>query len=224
MENKINIEIDDNSGQVASTVQGDQIQINNNYFSIPSKALKNYDKEILVHKIHFTRQVRITLFLIFFSIFLCSILFFLFPYFISVAEDGKKIINFNKFLITAFMLLIICFAFYVLISVAYTEYNTLKLKIENDKLILSSKRNEPKILEYENIRSFRLEKNILGFDTNFFIYKVNEIEPYMSFKIISIHTLIAIEELLKHQINESIKNNKKFCNYNLNPYQNNRLK
>ncbi|WP_026803733.1 hypothetical protein [Aliarcobacter lanthieri] len=192
-------------GQIAQTVQGNQIQINNNYFSIPSKALKNYDKEILVHKIHFTSQVRITLLLIFFSIFICSILFFLFPYFISVAEDGKKIIHFNKFLITAFMLLIICFAFYVLMNLVYTEYNTLKLKIENDKLILSSKSNKPKILEYGNIRSFRLEKNILGFDTNFFIYRVNEIEPYMSFKIISIHTLIAIEELLKYQINEAIK-------------------
>ena len=32
-------------GQIAQTVQGNQVQINSTYLSIPSKSLKDYDKD-----------------------------------------------------------------------------------------------------------------------------------------------------------------------------------
>ena len=44
-----NIEIDNNNGQVAGTVQGDQNQINNNYsLNTFNKPLKNYNEPIKV--------------------------------------------------------------------------------------------------------------------------------------------------------------------------------
>ncbi len=175
----------------------------------PIKLLKNYDGEIAVQKISFTRQDKMTLFVILFSIFIIIISAILFPYFIVIMEDGTKIINIIDFLISTFMLLIICFAFYMLIYISIDYKNTSKLRLKNNQLSLIFKENVSKEIKYKDIRFFRLEKNILGFGTNFFIYKINEIEPYLSFRIVSVHAVIAVEELLNYirskEIDELIK-------------------
>ena len=45
-----------------------------------------------------------------------------------------------------------------------------------------------------------------GFSYQFFIYEDDELEPKIKFSTTSIHTAIAIEELLKFKINEATKN------------------
>lgn len=175
----------------------------------PIKPLKNYDDEISVQKISFTRQNKMTLFVVLSSLFIIFISAILFPHFIYIMEDGTKIINIIGFFISIFMLLTICFAFYMLISIFIDNKNSSKLTLKNDQLTLIFKKNVLKSIKYKDIRLFKLEKNILGFGTNFFIYKINEIEPYLSFRIVSVHTVIAVEELLNYirskEIDELIK-------------------
>mgnify|MGYP003464687450 FL=1 len=67
---KNNIEIHNNSGQVADTVQGNQIQINNTYLSIPSKSLKDYDKDIFVQSGILAKQTKKALAIFVFSLYL----------------------------------------------------------------------------------------------------------------------------------------------------------
>ena len=110
----------------------------------PIKLLKNYDGEIAVQKISFTRQDKMTLFVILFSIFIIIISAILFPYFIVIMEDGTKIINIIDFLISTFMLLIICFAFYMLIYISIDYKNTSKLRLKNNQLSLIFKENVSK--------------------------------------------------------------------------------
>ena len=58
LKNKNSIEVDDNTGQIASTVQGNQIQ--NNYFEHRSFIpLTNYDKNINARFIKYTRREKI---------------------------------------------------------------------------------------------------------------------------------------------------------------------
>ena len=72
-----------------------------------------------------------------------------------------------------------------------------KLILEDSKLILNSEE-----IDFINIRSFFKEKFIFSYQ--FFIYEEDKIEPKIKFRITSIHTAIAIEELLKHRINDKI--------------------
>lgn len=77
-----------------------------------------------------------------------------------------------------------------------------KLILEDSKLILNSEE-----IYFINIRSFFKEKFI--FNYQFFIYEENKIKPKIKFSTTSIHTAIAVEELLKFKINEAIKLEKK---------------
>ena len=45
-------------GQIAQTVQGNQVQINSTYLSIPSKSLKDYDKDIFVQSGILAKQTK----------------------------------------------------------------------------------------------------------------------------------------------------------------------
>lgn len=188
-------------GQIAQTVKGNQIQIINNYFSIPSKALKDYDKDISVQSGIFTNQKKKLLIALIFAL-----LFLFIGWFLSYYKTETGEIRIYSFIPHSMVVSIFFILVYFLIFLFVYYINRAILKIENDKLTLFLKlKKELKIIEYKDIRGYLIEKDFLGFGASFFIYKVNEIEPYMSFKIISIHTLIAIEELLKHQINEAIK-------------------
>ena len=60
---------------------------------------------------------------------------------------------------------------------------------------------ELKEINFIDIRSFLKEKDLLGHQ--FFIYKKNKINPYIKFSVSSIHTAIAIEELLKYNIGKA---------------------
>ena len=85
--------------------------------------------------------------------------------------------------------------------------DNLKLILENDKLILEHENGKKEEIYFINIRSFLKEKFI--FNYQFFIYQEDEIEPKIKFSITTIHTAIAIEELLQFKINEVIKQNEK---------------
>ncbi|WP_323669291.1 hypothetical protein [Aliarcobacter butzleri] len=184
-------------GQIAQTVQGNQIQIINNYFSIPSKALKDYDKDIFVQSGVLTSQKKKLLIALIFGLLFLSIGYFL-PFYKT--ETGEIIIN--SFIFYSLVIILICS---IIFSLVY-YINRAKLKIENDKLTLFLWwKKKHKIIEYKDIRGYLIEKNFLDLGANFFIYKIDEINPFIRFNVTSIHEMIAIEELLKHQINEAIK-------------------
>ncbi|MDN5104136.1 hypothetical protein O8C79_02360 [Aliarcobacter butzleri] len=203
---KNNIKIDNNSGQVAGTVQGDQNQINNNYFSIPCKALKNYDKDISVQSGIFTNQKKKLLIALIFAL-----LFLFIGWFLSYYKTETGEIRIYSFILHSMVVSIFFTLVYFLIFSFVYYINRAILKIENDKLTLFLElKKELKIIEYKDIRGYLIEKNFLNLGANFFIYKIDEINPFIRFNVTSIHEMIAIEELLKHQMNETIKkeNNK----------------
>ena len=184
-------------GQIAQTVQGNQIQIINNYFSIPSKALKDYNKDISIQSGIFTNQKKKLLIALIFALFFLFIGYFLRYY---KTETGEIIIY--SFIFYSLVIILICS---IIFSLVY-YINRAKLKIENDKLTLFLWwKKKHKIIEYKDIRGYLIEKNFLDLGANFFIYKIDEINPFIRFNVTSIHEMIAIEELLKHQINEAIK-------------------
>ncbi|MCG3671929.1 hypothetical protein [Aliarcobacter butzleri] len=95
------------------------------------------------------------------------------------------------------------------------------LIIENNKLILKTvdrnkiekiifklfkMKNKQEEIYFKDIHSFLKEKDLLGYQ--FFIYTKDKIEPKFGFAFFSIHEAIAIEELLKHEIDEAIKKEK----------------
>ena len=77
-------------------------------------------------------------------------------------------------------------------------------KLSNNKLILEHENGKKEEIYFINIRSFLKEKFIFSYQ--FFIYEDDELEPKIKFSTTSIHTAIAIEELLKFKINEATKN------------------
>ena len=82
--------------------------------------------------------------------------------------------------------------------------DNLKLILDNNKLILEHDNGKKEEIYFINIRSFLKEKFIFSYQ--FFIYEDDELEPKIKFSTTSIHTAIAIEELLKFKINEATKN------------------
>ena len=73
--------------------------------------------------------------------------------------------------------------------------DNLKLILYNNKLILEHENGKKEEIYFINIRSFLKEKFIFSYQ--FFIYEDDELEPKIKFSTTSIHTAIAIEELLK---------------------------
>lgn len=180
-------------GQIAQTVQGNQIQINNNYslntFNYPPK---KFPKDgIQTRFIFHTLRDKIT-----YSVFL------IIPILIVAIAILKLDANYLKWS----MLYIILFVIYF-ISLTYFSIKKFEviLKIEDDKLILNSIKDETKNKEIllKDIHSFLKEKDLLGYQ--FFIYAKDEINPKFGFAFFSIHETIAVEELLKHEIDEAIK-------------------
>ena len=184
LNDKNNIEIDDNSGQVAGTVQGNQIQ--NNYFGYRSFIpLTNYDKNINARFIKYTRRekiensLKITIPMLIIAIWINNLAGSLF--FIS--------------------LFAICFYFIIFFQIkkdkAYIKIN------ENSLIFTRIKTQEIIEINFEDIRSFAMEWDFMGYQ--FYIYPINEIEPKIQFSVDKIHIKLAIEELLPNKIN----NNKK---------------
>ena len=184
LKNKNSIEVDDNTGQLAGTVQGNQIQ--NNYFGYRSFIpLTNYDKNINARFIKYTRRekiensLKITIPMLIMAIWINNLVSSLF--FIS--------------------LFAICFYFIIFFQIkkdkAYIKIN------ENSLIFTRIKTQEIIEINFEDIRSFSTEWDFMGYQ--FYIYPKNEIEPKIQFSVDKIHIKLAIEELLPHKIN----NNKK---------------
>ena len=184
LKNKNSIEVDDNTGQIASTVQGNQIQ--NNYFLYRSFIpLTNYDKNINARFIKYTRRekiensLKITIPMLIIAIWINNLAGSLF--FIS--------------------LFAICFYFIIFFQIkkdkAYIKIN------ENSLIFTRIKTQEIIEINFEDIRSFAMEWDFMGYQ--FYIYPINEIEPKIQFSVDKIHAKLAIDELLSYKIN----NNKK---------------
>ena len=184
LKNKNSIEVDDNTGQLAGTVQGNQIQ--NNYFGYRSFIpLTNYDKNINARFIKYTRRekiensLKITIPMLIMAIWINNLAGSLF--FIS--------------------LFAICFYFIIFFQIkkdkAYIKIN------ENSLIFTRIKTQEIIEINFEDIRSFAMEWDFMGYQ--FYIYPKNEIEPKIQFSVDKIHIKLAIEELLPYKIN----NNKK---------------
>ena len=76
------------------------------------------------------------------------------------------------------------------------------LKLEKEKMIFDFGKEKEEI-KFDDIRSLRKEKNSFGY--SFYIYKKTELYPTVSFYLESIDVSLAIDELITHKINESIK-------------------
>ena len=184
LKNKNSIEVDDNTGQIASTVQGNQIQ--NNYFGYRSFIpLTNYDKNINARFIKYTRREKIE-----------NSLKIIIPMFIMSIWINN--LAGSLFFISLFA---ICFYFIIFFQIkkdkAYIKIN------ENSLIFTRIKTQEIIEINFEDIRSFAMEWDFMGYQ--FYIYPKNEIEPKIQFSVDTIHAKLAIDELLSYKIN----NNKK---------------
>lgn len=174
-------------GQIAQNVVGNQIQ--NNFYSHNTfnKPLKNYKETIEVSsKSVFDKNS-------FYSkwLFICLVL------------CGALVVSFliskDLYLPSIIFIIFIVFLCYKLYKYGLiSNKDNSKLILEDSKLILNSEE-----IDFINIRSFLMEKNIFSYQ--FFIYEIDKIEPKIKFSTISIHTAIAIEELLKYRINKAIE-------------------
>ena len=184
IKNKNSIEVDDNRGQLAGTVQGNQIQ--NNYFLYRSFIpLTNYDKNINARFIKYTKKekiensLKITIPMLIMAIWINNLAGSLF--FIS--------------------LFAICFYFIIFFQIkkdkAYIKIN------ENSLIFTRIKTQEIIEINFEDIRSFNTEWDFMGYQ--FYIYPINEIEPKIQFSVDTIHIKLAIEELLPYKINNNEK-------------------
>ena len=184
IKNKNSIKVDDNRGQVAGTVQGNQIQ--NNYFGYRSFIpLTNYDKNINARFIKYTRREKIE-----------NSLKIIIPMFIMSIWINN--LAGSLFFISLFA---ICFYFIIFFQIkkdkAYIKIN------ENSLIFTRIKTQEIIEINFEDIRSFSTEWDFMGYQ--FYIYPKNEIEPKIQFSVDTIHAKLAIDELLSYKIN----NNKK---------------
>ena len=186
-------------GQIAQTVQGNQIQINNTYLSIPSKSLKDYDKDIFVQSGILAKQTKKAL-----AIFVSTLYLILVSSLFSAFKTEISEIELKYFIFYVYLFIMISLIFFSIIYLFVYYKNRAILKIENDKLTLSVERKKELILiEYKDIRGYLIEKNFLDLGANFFIYKINELNPSMTFQVVSVHQIIAIEELLKNKLIET---------------------
>ena len=195
-------------GQIAQTVQGNQVQINSTYLSIPSKSLKDYDKDIFVQSGILAKQTKKAL-----AIFVSTLYLILVSSLFSAFKTEIGEIELKYFIFYVYLFIMISLIFFSIIYLFVYYKNRAILKIENDKLTLSVERKKELILiEYNDIRGYLIEKNFLDLGANFFIYKINELNPSMKFQVVSVHQIIAIEELLKNKLIETKYNEKMLKN------------
>ena len=195
-------------GQIAQTVQGNQVQINSTYLSIPSKSLKDYDKDIFVQSEILAKQTKKAL-----AIFVFSLYLILVSSLFSAFKTEISEIELKYFIFYVYLFIMISLIFFSIIYLFVYYKNRAILKIENDKLTLSLEwKKELILIEYKYIRGYLIEKNFLNLGANFFIYKINELNPSMKFQVVSVHQIIAIEELLKNKLIETKYNEKMLKN------------
>ena len=202
LNDKNNIEIDDNSGQVAGTVQGNQIQINN-YSKKTFKSLLNYNKEIKIKEQLTTKQERKVIFRT------LLVTAFILPILVMYALGDNFISEVFKNYIYAYIPFFIFFIIFV--SPFYYIPSLIskrgKLKVDNDNLVFNFSKKDTQIIYFKDIRSYIKESTSLGF--SFFIYPLNDIYPIVSFYVENIHEVDAIDTLLTNRINDYIEKEEK---------------
>ena len=202
-------------GQIAQTVQGNQVQINSTYLSIPSKSLKDYDKDIFVQSGILAKQTKKAL-----AIFVSTLYLILVSSLFSAFKTEIGEIELKYFIFYVYLFIMISLIFFSIIYLFVYYKNRAILKIENDKLTLSLEwKKELILIEYKYIRGYLIEKNFLDLGANFFIYKINELNPSMTFQVVSVHQIIAIEELLKNKLIETKYNEKMLKNLKKKTYK-----
>ena len=165
-----------------------QIGIQNNKYytySTFNQPLKNI-KKIKTKRIYNTIKERLFIIIFFPTVFVISTFYFY--------------REFNIFTNSKFILFIL--ASIIVLIYAINKKRESTLIIEDDKLILEEKDKINYEIEFKNIRSFLKQKSLTSY--HFFIYEKTKIEPVFGFTFSSIHAAIAIEELLKHKIQEAI--------------------
>ena len=196
------------SGQKIDSVSNSNVannvntQIQNNYsLNTFNKPIKNYKKPIDVKsKTIFDKNS-------FYSI-LCIKMIFAFNLIVVLPLIYYFLTNDKDITLTSISIIYLIFIFYI--GYKFFRYflnfnsDNLKLILDNNKLILVHENGKEEEIYFINIRSFLKEKFIFSYQ--FFIYEDDELEPKIKFSTTSIHTAIAIEELLKFKINEATKN------------------
>ena len=193
------------NSNVAQDVQN-QIKTQNNFFNSYKtfKPLVNYKNKINVRK-----QITDNQNMIFygFAIYLFVIVILLilksFPNFFSTNFPTFNIFS-ESFISWSILIIILIISFFTL-SIIRRQGN---LKIEENKITIKfnfyNKKEQTKYnegVEYINIRSILKQKTIAGYAI--FICKIDELEPYIQFNVDSIHTALAIEELIISKISKA---------------------
>ena len=184
--------IEDNHGQIAQNVSGDQIykQINNFYSSIIFKSLQI--KNELKIKVFHNFINKIDLSRLIFSAFLSS--FFVVLFFIYYLGFEPNIIEFLQSVVFVFFILSI---FFTAILFFMRYFPALYLVIHKNKIELKQKNKEVTI-KYDEIRSILKMKDLVGY--SIYIYKKDELYPYISFNTECIHTANALEQLIINKV------------------------
>ena len=127
-----------------------------------------------------------------FLVFLMSIL-----YLFDLKILGFKL-DFQNFIILVSYIIFLLISFFTFSIIL----NKCELKIEKNKILIKFRKNQKEI-EYSEIRSILKQTTITGYVL--YISKENSIQPYLQFNVDSIHTALAIEQLIVSKITE-IKN------------------
>jgi len=186
--------IEDNHGQIAQNVSGDQIykQINNFYSSIIFKSLQIKKDELKIRVFH-NYINKIDLSRLIFSAFLSS--FFVVGFFIYYIGFEPNIIEFLQSVVFVFFILSI---FFTAILFFMRYFPSLHLIIHQDSTGLEQKNKEDIIIKYDEIRSILKMKDLVGY--SIYIYKKDELYPYISFNTECVHTANAVEQLIINKV------------------------
>lgn len=184
-------------GQVAQNVEGDQIYIENpiynnayttykpleidNGLEINIKEQKSSHQDKKALKVGFIISAIILSFLI---------------------SSNFTDIFFNSIFSFLIFTMFFYFLFHVFILIPTIVSTSGTLKLEKEKIIFKFEKRELESIQFDNIRSIRKEKNFFGY--SFYLYEKAEFYSTVSFYVESIDVSLAIDELIRHKINESI--------------------
>ena len=165
----------------------------NNYFSQNIiKPLKDYKEKIPIKNISFIQRQKDFIFFVMIFV-LC---------FIPGNQVFFKLDSGQFFMILFSSIISFGVLFFLYNIVVNKKYEAFVL-IENEKLIFKyfeKNKNKDMYLEYKDIRTTLRNRyfTIFGFEYVFYVYVENQIKPYIKFSDSSIHSIIAIEELIKY--------------------------
>ena len=199
--NKTGIQkIDENFGNNAFNNNGLQIGQQNNFYSLKiMNSLKiKEDLEIKVYK-NVINKIEISNLL--FGAFLMSLIYLVFVWLFDIKPYSTEFIR------TLIFLFLIISGIFIFLSFFSRYFSSMQLTL-NEEAVKLKKGEKDIVLKYSEIRSILKMKDLVGYSIN--IYKIDEINPSISFNTESIHFANAINELIvNHITNEKNKNRQK---------------